>query len=78
MANSKKVMTAQEFANYINSRATTSEILTAAEVAHYRRSYYRPGSLLTKAFAEEIIQRWNSIDVEEDGDPYGILGCNTR
>lgn len=71
-------MTAQEFANYINSRATTSEILTAAEVAHYRRSYYRPGSLLTKAFAEEIIQRWNSIDVEEDGDPYGILGCNTR
>jgi hypothetical protein len=78
MANSKKVMTAQEFANYINSRATTSEILTAAEVAHYRRSYYRPGSLLTKAFAEEIIQQWNSIEIEEDGDPYEILGCNTR
>lgn len=71
-------MTAQEFADYINLRTTTPEILTAAEVAHYRRSYYRPGSLLTKAFAEEIIQQWNSIDLEEDGDPYGILGCNTR
>ncbi len=71
-------MTAQEFADYINLRTTTPEILTAAEVAHYRRSYYRPGSLLTKAFAEEIIQQWNSIDFEEDGDPYGILGCNTR
>ena len=71
-------MTAQEFADYINSRTTTSEILTAAEVNHYRRSYYRPGSLLTKAFAEEIIQQWNSIEVEEYGDPYGILGCNTR
>jgi hypothetical protein len=78
MANSKKVMTAQEFADYINSRTTTSEFLTAAEVTHYRRSYYRPNDLLTKAFAEKIIQRWNSIDVEEDGDPYGILGCNTR
>jgi len=78
MANSKKIMTAQEFADYINSRTTTSEILTAAEVNHYRRSYYRPGSLLTKAFAEEIIQQWNSIEVEEYGDPYGILGCNTR
>lgn len=71
-------MTAQEFADYINLRTITPEILTAAEVAHYRRSYYRPGSLLTKAFAEEIIQRWNSIEMEEDGDPYGILGCNTR
>jgi hypothetical protein len=78
MANSKKVMTAQEFADYINLRTITPEILTEAEVAHYRRSYYRPGSLLTKAFAEEIIQRWNSIEMEEDGDPYGILGCNTR
>jgi hypothetical protein len=78
MANSKKVMTAQEFADYINLRTTTPEILTAAEVAHYRRSYYLPGSLLTKAFAEKIIQRWNSIDMEKDGDPYGILGCNTR
>jgi hypothetical protein len=48
MANSKKVMTAQEFADYINLRTTTPEILTAAEVAHYRRSYYLPGSLLTK------------------------------
>lgn len=71
-------MTAQEFANYINSRATTSEILTAAEVAHYRRSYYRPESLLTKEFAEEIIQQWNSEYFEEDGDPCGLLGCNTR
>lgn len=71
-------MTAQEFANYINSRATTSEILTAAEVAHYRRSYYRPESLLTKEFAEEIIQQWNSEYFEEDGDPYGLLRCNTR
>lgn len=71
-------MTAQEFADYINLRTITPEILTEAEVAHYRRSYYRPGSLLTKAFAEEIIQRWNSIEMEEDGDPYGILGCNTR
>ncbi len=71
-------MTAQEFADYINLRATTSEILTAAEVAHYRRSYYRPESLLTKAFAEEIIRQWNSIEIEEDGDPYGISGCNTR
>jgi hypothetical protein len=74
MANSKKVMTAQEFANYINSQTTTSEILTAAEVNHYRRSYYRPNDLLTKAFAKEIIQQWNSEYFEEDGDPYGILG----
>ena len=78
MANSKKVMTAQKFADYINSQTTTSEFLTAAEVTHYRRSYYRPNDLLTKAFAEEIIQRWNSEYFEEDGDPYGILGCNTR
>jgi hypothetical protein len=78
MANSKKVMTAQEFADYINSRTTTSEILTAAEVLFCRRSYYRPESLLTKEFAEEIIQQWNSEYFEEDGDPYGLLGCNTR
>ena len=71
-------MTAQEFADYINLQTTTPEILTAAEVAHYRRSYYRPNDLLTKAFAEEIIQQWNSIEIEKDGDPYGILGCNTR
>ena len=68
-------MTAQEFADYINSRTTTSEFLTAAEVNHYRRSYYRPNDLLIKTFAEEIIQQWNSEYFEEDGDPYGILGC---
>ena len=73
MANSKKVMTAQEFADYINSQ--TSEFLTAAEVSRYRRSYYRPNDLLTKTFAEEIIQQWNSEYFEEEGDPYGILGC---
>ena len=71
-------MTAQEFADYINSRTTTPEILTAVEVNHYRRSYYRPNDLLTKAFAEEIIQQWNSEYFEEDGDSYGILNYNTR
>jgi hypothetical protein len=74
MANSKKVMTAQEFADYINSRTTTSEFLTAAEVNRYRRLYYRPNDLLTKTFAEKIIQQWNSEYFEEEGDPYGILG----
>jgi hypothetical protein len=68
-------MTAQEFADYINLRTSTSEILTVREVDHYRRSYYRPNDLLTKAFAEEIIQQWNSEDYAEFGDPYGILGC---
>ena len=68
-------MTAQEFADYINSRTTTSEFLTAAEVNRYRRLYYRPNDLLTKTFAEKIIQQWNSEYFEEEGDPYGILGC---
>ena len=73
MRSNKKVMTSQEFADYINLRTITSVILTAAEVARYRRTYYRPSELLTTTFAEEIIQKWNGINLEEDGDPYGII-----
>jgi hypothetical protein len=72
-----KILSIEQFVDYVNQRAKTGEILTVGEIKQYRSSSYRP-VILSQDFAEEIIEQWNNQDPAEYGDPFGLLGCTVE
>ena len=65
-----KTQSPQQFQVFLKKR------LTEIKKQYCSTSYYPV--ILSKDFADEIVEQWNKEDPAEFGDPFELLGCVNR